>query len=266
MKKRMFMMNNKPYDYCRLTRYISLTLILITLMFVRWNESIVLAAEEKGFHAYNNSRFTEVMNLLQSGMSDTLEADFLRAATTSDADAAVEIYRRLVLSNPESEIAMRALDRIRQYYYAQGLYSRAADLAQALGGWKLSSRQLRTPETTPPPLFSLTADVLPRIIANKQTEPTPKPPESQTGIQPKETPEYHFCLQIGAFSSPTNAESYEEKFGKAGYNVVITSPNQENRLYLVKIIGYETIEAAFEAASEIQRNFSIQPIVVPWDE
>jgi cell division septation protein DedD len=224
---------------------------------------IAFAGDGDVLRAYDTGRLSEVLNLYQSGELDQDQVDFLRAAMTADADSAVEIYRRIVLRDPESEIAKRALERIRQYYYAQGLYSRAGEIGKTLCEWKIPPRHLRTPETTPPPPFLLSSEMLSRPPERKQPQSTPEKPEPEPEKPSPQAAFSEFCLQVGAFSSPANAESFEERFEKAGYNAVIEPPREGSRLYLVKITGYSTLDEAFTAAEKIERDFGIKPIIVP---
>jgi len=69
-----------------------------------------------------------VREYLATAPSETAETLFLRAALMTDAEGAVEIYRKIVLTYPESPLSQRAMDRIRQYFYAQGKYDKARSL------------------------------------------------------------------------------------------------------------------------------------------
>jgi len=231
-------------------------------------------AVPSGYTAYNDARLTEAINYFQNGYAAPEEARFLQAALTTDAEAAIEIYKQIVLDNPETEIAKRSLDRIRQYYYAQGLYSRASEIEKTLGDWKLSGHRLRSAETTPPPPILLAATVRsipshkepvveqkPETVAQEITREAETPPAPPPITQPK----YVFALQVGAFASPANAESLEEKFEKAGYQVDITPPSQNGTsLHIVRVIGYATVDEAFTDSEKIQKEFKITPIVVPY--
>ncbi len=240
---------------------ISVWFFICLLVVLSWG--IAAAGDGDVLRAYDAGRLAEVLNLYRSGALDRDQVDFLRAAMTADADSAVEIYRGIVLRNPESEVAKRALERIRQYYYAQGLYTRAAEIGKTLGDWLPSPRRLRPPESTPPPPFLLSAELLSRPPDRRPPEPPgeePEPEPEKPGIS--EVPS-RFCLQVGAFSSPANAESFEEKFDKAGYNAIIEPPREGSRLFLVKLTGYATVEEAFKAAEKIAEEFGVKPIIVP---
>ncbi|MBU0520020.1 SPOR domain-containing protein [bacterium] len=263
------MMRYKVYQNFRC--YGCLLLAQTCLIVLLANSSIAAA---RGFSAYNEARLTEALNYFENGYADSIEALFLQAALTSDAEAAVEIYKQIVLQNPETEIAERSLDRIRQYYYAQGLYTRAGEIEKTLGNWKLTDKRLRKAETTPPPPILLSAALQP-ISAQKMPVIDPEPTSAPVQITEKPVvklesppvtrPQYAFALQVGAFSRPSNAETFEEKFEKAGYQVEVTSPSQNGtNLHIVRVVGYDTVEQAFAASEKIQKEFKITPIVVPF--
>jgi len=109
------------------------------------------AGAQEGIEAYNRGLLTEARACLQDSLSDPDETDFLRAALSTDADSALVIYRQIVLRSPESSIAKRALDRVRQYYYAQGLYTRAEEIGETLSRKRpfLNSLQQKSRRPTP---------------------------------------------------------------------------------------------------------------------
>jgi cell division septation protein DedD len=207
---------------------------------------------QDGYDAYNRGRLAEAHNHLLNPSGDLVEIDFLRAAMTTDADSAVQIYRQIALQNPESEIGRRALDRICQYYYAQGIYNRAEEMGKSLGNWEPSQRRLRTPESTPPPPFALSQEVLPR-------PEMPDPPQAE----PEEIHLGKYALQVGAFSQPENAETLRARLEEGGYTAVILDPSETaTNLYMVRVVGYDDITDAFEAAEKLEAEFGIKPIVV----
>lgn len=238
-------------------RAVGSAFFLGSIFFVFLSSSITASAQE-GLDAYERGRLGEAWNYLQAGAEDPDEADFLRAALTTNADSALVIYRQIVLRNPESTVAKRSLDRIRQYYSAQGLYTRADEIGKTLGDWKLPQRRLRAPESTPPPPFALSPGVFPPILRQVPDEEGPTAEEPDTSAPPA------YSLQIGAFSSSSNAQALKDKLQRAGYEVVVLDPEQnEANLYVVRVVGYGTIDEAFTAAQEIQQKFKLKPIVVP---
>jgi cell division septation protein DedD len=217
---------------------------------------------QDNLEAYDKGRLFEAYGRLNEASSDSIEAVFLRAAAIADADSAVDVYRQIVLGAPESDVAKRAMERIRAYYYAQGLYIRAQELEETLGDWQPPRRRLRTAESTPPPPFKLT-----EIQQEKSavTEITPEPVQEPEFEQPDPAAqESAFVLQVGAFRSADNADKLKKQLEEAGYTVEILPPDQNQyELHMVRVIGFEEVGEAFDAAEAIQEKFNIQPIVVP---
>jgi cell division septation protein DedD len=217
---------------------------------------------QESLEAYDKGRMFEAYSRLNDASTDSVEALFLRAAAIADADSAVEIYRQIVLGAPESEIARRAMDRIRAYYYAQGLYVRAQELEETLGDWRPPERRLRTAESTPPPPFSLES-ILQEPPESAEIEPEPEAEPEVEQPQPV-VEESSFVLQVGAFRSATNANKLKQQLEDAGYLVQILAPDENQyELHLVRVIGFKEVGEAFDAAEAIQAKFNIQPIVVP---
>jgi cell division septation protein DedD len=225
----------------------------------------VSAGAQEALEAYDRGSFYEAFSLLREDSVDSNEVDFLRAAMVTDADSAVQIYQKIVLRAPESEVARRAIERIRQYYYAQGLYSRAEELKSTLGDWQPPRKSLRSAESTPPPPISMNYEEL-----AKREDPKPElVPAAEPVIEQPEVEEpvsSAFSLQVGAFGSSANANTLKSLLEEAGYSIIILTPEENaTNLHMVRVVGFDTINDAFKAAEEIQSKFNIQPIVVPGD-
>ncbi|TKJ41842.1 hypothetical protein CEE37_04545 [candidate division LCP-89 bacterium B3_LCP] len=223
---------------------------MLRLLFCMALPALLFAQD--GYNAYNHGRLAQAYNHLQGGIGGPGEIDFLRAALTTNADSAVAVYSQVVLSNSGSEISKRALDRIRQYYYAQGYYGRADEIAKELTGWELPQKRLRTPESTPPPPFVLTSEV----------HPIPEKPQ-QTEDAKTEDDSALYGLQVGAFSNKTNAQNLKKDLERLGYRIEILSPaDNPTNLYMIRAVGYSSVEEAFAAAEKIQAKFNLKPVVI----
>jgi len=54
---------------------------------------------------------------------------------------------------------------------------------------------------------------------------------------------------------------------KEGYKAIVLAPDENpTNLHVVRIRGYESVEAALTAADKLHRQFGVKPIVVPADE
>ena len=204
---------------------------------------------QPGLQAYDRGDLQAVREYLLNAQNETAETLFLRAAITADADSAVEMYRKMVLSYPESPISQRALDRIRQYFYAQGKYDQAAEFEKALKGYRPPKSQLE-------PAGALSCGL-------KQEADTAMASESLPDtLAPAKIVGYY--LQIGAFSSSANADKLKSTLQKAGYQVEIVGAGQSaSRLHAVRVMGFSTEKDALAAAQELRQKHRLSPILVP---
>mgnify|MGYP005838025301 CR=1 FL=1 len=207
---------------------------------------------QSGMEAYERGALSQVEAYLSRGAADSVEAEFLRAALTADAENAVENYRRIVLQHPESPFSKRALYRIYEYYYALGIYGRAEEFEKALDGFSPPVRRLRLPDPTIPPQAQPPGE---RSAADSLTG------GKLTDVQ-SQKPSV-FSLQVGAFSSRFNAEKLRNELVKSGYTVeILDASNTKNHLHAVRVIGYYDEYAARCAAEELQRKFGCQTILI----
>ena len=230
--------------YCKKNSIVYIPLFLIILIMNSFCLTAPLLAQE-GLEAYDRGNLTQIQNDLDQGLYNTPETEFLRALFTTNADSALEIYQKIALNHPESAFALRAKERIRQYYYAQGLYIKAEEISRSIGDWKPPKRRLRKAESTPPPPYDLSVST-PQQIPNQ-------PPSS-------------YCLQVGAFSDPANAKALKMTLEKEGYRVTLLSPSEtKTGLYALRVTGYKTENEAESSAAELQRKYDLKPLILPID-
>ena len=97
----------------------------------------------------------------------------------------------------------------------------------------------------------------PRPSAQTPTDPAAG---SQTPVR---SPARPFALQVGAFSTETNAGKLRSAFAAQGYSVEIIKRARDGRtLYLVWVGRYGTEEEARTHIAEIRKQQSVTPIVV----
>jgi len=214
---------------------------------------LILSAQElqaqPGLEAYDRGDLGAVRVYLAGNPQNPAETLFLRAALSADADSALEMYRQVVLKYPESPISQRALDRIRQYYYAQGRYDKAAEFEKALKGYTPPQPHLAAPSPAP-------AESLSQPLEAQQKAPAQVSAAAAS-----------YCLQVGAFSDPANAKKLKSRLEKAGFHVVIIPATQSpNRLHTVQVTGYKSEKEALAAAEQLTRKFKLNPIFIPNDQ
>ena len=189
---------------------------------------------------------------------------YLEGRTSPDGVEAVKYYQSILDNFPKSEWADDALYRIYQYYYALGLY-RTADLKMQqlekeypgspyIGASPAPPVAGGTRETAKPPDEGSARNVAPPVvIAPLPGEPAPT--RGQTSGM--------YTLQVGAFSTFSNAEKQRNLFEELGYAVEITNKVRNGRsLYLVWVGDFKTADDARRFGKEVRAKFKIESIVV----
>ncbi|MFH1862507.1 MAG: SPOR domain-containing protein [bacterium] len=193
--------------------------------------------------SYDRGELTALRQSLQAESNDP-ERQFLRACFLSDADSAAAIYRLIALQQPDSPLGKRCLERIRQYYYAQGLYAQAEEVAKSLQNYQ-------APEIT----LQAAAIPISKIPGQATSEVETDHTDQQT--------ESSFSLQVGAFQDIVNAMSLKSKLEKEGFTVVQLTPRQSGtRFYVVRVIGLKTERDADQAAGVIKQKLGIKPMII----
>ncbi|RJP80216.1 MAG: SPOR domain-containing protein [Candidatus Zixiibacteriota bacterium] len=202
----------------------------------------------RGLEAYDRGDLDQVRTLLAGNTLDPAEAEYLHAALVTSGDEAMEMYRQVVLKYPESPLSSRAMDRVRQYHYALGLYAKAEELAGTLPHYRPPEKKLSPPGTAPAALVPASA---------RTAEPVAAPAV-------RTAPATGYSLQVGAFSLEANARKLASSLEAAGFTVqVLDAAHMHNRLHMVRVTGFDTEQDARTAAAELQRRFQLQPLLVP---
>ena len=208
---------------------------------------------QPGLEAYDRGDLDAVRSYLARGQGSGAEADFLRAALTVNADSAAQMYRQVAVKYPDSPISRRALERVRQYYYAQGLYDQAEEIEKSL-----SDKSVRP---SPPPAADTSSIPVPQPSTPPlPTEPKPQPPPEIASPVPAAPGGY--ALQLGAFANPVNVKKLKERLEKAGYTIEIYPTTVGGKsLQAVRALGFTDREAALSAAQELKSKFGLNPIL-----
>jgi tetratricopeptide (TPR) repeat protein len=101
----------------------SIIFILLTIASAVWAQSVpdIILMIQQG-------RLTEAQNALEQLESSTRQKDsvlFLKGLIAKDADEAAQYYQNLIQSYPSSQYTQKAVFRLAQMKYAQGLYRTA---------------------------------------------------------------------------------------------------------------------------------------------
>jgi hypothetical protein len=191
---------------------------------------------------------------------------YLQGRLASDGIEGVKFYQSVVDNFPKSEYADDALYRIYQYYYAIGLYKTA----------DLKLQQLKKEYPHSPHISGTTAVTIPHEeepavnVAKKDTLIADTQKINDTGsVSAKPTPTpvpvtiTYYTLQVGAFSTVSNAEKQKGFFDDLGYTTEITNKVRNGRsLYLVWVGNFKTAGEAMQLGKEVKAKYKIMGIVV----
>ena len=181
---------------------------------------------------------------------------YLQGVLTSDGTEAAKIYQSIIDNFPKSEWADDALFRLFQYYTSVGLYKTAEQkLDQLKLEYPFSAYATEEPEAKP----------LAQGNASVQTQPETRP-EQPVVLQPDSPVQKFsttFTLQVGAFSTMSNAETLKKQFEDAGYSSnIFTITRDGKKLHKVWVGEFQSQEDAKMFMSEVQSKFGLNAIVV----
>lgn len=201
---------------------------------------------------------------------------FLKGLLTSDGDSAVHIYERFLMLYPNSRFGGEAMYRIAQYKYARGLYQSALIplrqlvkkypespiLEKSLYGIALCHINLNQPDSA--------AAYFERIASLATNSDVSRSAETRLallrgGVRPaletKDTTAVsapRYSVQVGAFSSQTNAVLRKSFFERAGYPVELRTKRKDDKiLYLIWIGAYATMEEARKAGEQLKTKYGL---------
>jgi cell division septation protein DedD len=238
----------------------------------KWWLSVILflamtCQAQPGLEAYNRGDLEAVRVYLAKGKGPAAEREFLRAALTTDADSAAKIYQQIANQYVDSPFGRLAVERLQQYYFAQGLYAKAEEMGKSLAN--LPNQNYRTDQ--PDTVTSLSSsesdlDSLERAKRKKpevaliKTTPGSEPPASTK----KSTVAGTYSLQLGAFSRPENLKRLKESLEKSGYTLEIyPAVISGKQLQAIRALGFKNEAAAQAAVREMKKKYGLNPILVP---
>ena len=181
---------------------------------------------------------------------------YLQGVLTTDGTEAAKIYQSIIDNFPKSEWADDALFRLYQYYASVGLYKTAEQKLEQLElEYPFSAYATEEPETKP----------LAQGNASVQTTPDP-PQERPVVLQPEGSVQKFsttFTLQVGAFSTMSNAETLKKQFEDAGYvSNIFTITRDGKKLHKVWVGEFQTQDDAKMFMGEVKNKFGLNAIVV----
>jgi tetratricopeptide (TPR) repeat protein len=253
----------------------SVIFMLLTITSVVWAQSVpdIILMIQQG-------RLTEAQNALEQLESSTRQKDsvlFLKGLIAKDADEAAKYYQNLIQSYPSSQYTQKAVFRLAQMKYAQGLYRTAlllflkvrdndhqSAILQESQYWaglcymamKQSDSavvQLRRVISEYPvreisrvaaqDLKSLGAPLSDSEEATNQPSDQPAPPSEELPevlSEPavtSEKPSISYTVQVGAYSNPSNADARKQFFEAEGFTVQLSSKTRNGQTLYLVWVG-----------------------------
>lgn len=169
---------------------------------------------------------------------------FLEAVCTDNGDNAQKLYELIYTSFPKSQFADAALFRHFSYYYALGIYKKAAELKQLLEKTYPNSPYLKVTDKT----FPETDEMI--IVETK-----PYPLRSSSDLL--------YTVQAGAFSNLQNAQDLSNRFTNSGLNSKISQKTVNNlQLHIVTVGEFNNKPEAELLLQKLKNEFSIDGRII----
>lgn len=211
------------------------------------------------------------LEMIERGQGDVVESElqqlvttyqnnpgvmYLQGVLTTDGTEAAKMYQSIVDNFPRNEWADDALFRLYQYYASVGLFKTAEQkLAQLKLEYPFSAYATEEPE--------------PKLVVPEPTTtqaPPAKEVEQPAVLQPKGSVEKFastFTIQVGAFSTMSNAEELRKRFEKEGYaSNIFTITRDGKKLHKVWVGEFQTQGEARTFLVQVKNTFGLDAIVV----
>ncbi|HMK38875.1 MAG TPA: SPOR domain-containing protein [Bacteroidota bacterium] len=211
-----------------------------------------------------DAEVAKYLTMLQNGQVDQVKAEipaliskypnnpgvlYLQAQSTSEGTEAVRIYQSIVDNFPASSWAPEALFKVYQFYYALGLYRTAEmKMAQLKKNYPASKHASGGGE--------------PDTGALPEDRGQSSAGGDMVATDRHASPPVRFTLQVGAYTTQTNAEKQKAFFEGLGYSVEMISRVKEGKsLFLVLVGSYSSAEEAKSKGAEIKAKYNVDSIV-----
>jgi hypothetical protein len=185
---------------------------------------------------YQQKKFTALQQKTQQlalQYPDKDDIQFFKALSLENGDEAVKIYEQLYLRAAATGVLKYELSKkLSQYYYARGLYVRAAEFE-------------KPPETTSPaPSGSVT------LMSNAAGVPAAKPGQDR---------ETNYIIQVGAFGEEENARQLQKNLRAQKFeSKIVERLVNEHNLYCVWVNGGNSLDETLRLAEKIKNRLKLE--------
>jgi hypothetical protein len=181
---------------------------------------------------YQNKNFTELQQKIEQikePYQDNIEVKFFKALFLENGDEAVKIYEQLY---PATSGILRAKvgEKLAQYYYARGFYSRAAEI-------------VKDQATT----------------SASESAATRSGSVSGKGNQQSEKKKVNFVIQVGAFGQEDNARQLQKTLRAQNISSrLVTRMVNGRNLFCIWIEGTDSLDETLQIANNIKNRFKLE--------
>ena len=194
---------------------------------------------------------------------------FLKAVLTEDGEIALRQYQYVLKNFPKSIYAPKAAMKIGEYFYARGLYTQCSSLLKVIpaqyprysGMQRLTDLMINSfiaiGEADSAKYYSLIIkSMFPKINTNIETKDNKL---SQVfSFRKKNENLGPYVVQIGAFSSQSNAKRLKLQVRQLGHDVSINKVDSNGKIfYAVRINRYKSKRKAEEVGRDIKSKLGV---------
>ena len=182
--------------------------------------------------------------LYQKKYSASPEYLFLSALYNPDGAEAVKTYELIIRRHPDNIFADHCLFRLIQYHTALGMYQTAEQ--------HFSTLKSKYPK-------SAILDDAARLFPEKESGRT-----DQDSVITNDSGAVSYALQVGAFSSQSNADQFVTRLKSKGITDITTGDKISNnkKLFTVLVGSYVTKEQAAAAGQKLKKDHQLDYSVV----
>ncbi|MEJ5305097.1 MAG: SPOR domain-containing protein [Ignavibacteria bacterium] len=193
---------------------------------------------------------------LEKDNPNSPEVKYLRALLNENGDEAAKLYKEIVFSSDVSDLKDDALFKLYQYYYARAEFSESDKYARMLKESfpeseylnylqkkNLSQSRLQVQQNFEQKILN---DTSRNISQSEQTQPISNS---------------NFSIQVGAFSTYSNAVRFASQFQK--YPTKISEKETNGRKFFIVMVGsYATETEARNALQTLKNQYKVDGIIV----
>ena len=197
---------------------------------------------------------------------------YLKAVLTKNGDSAIEQYKNLLKLYPDSKYAPLAAMKIGEYFYARGLYTQSANLLknlpiryprfnnmQRLTDLMINSFNAIGEADSARHYALIINSMYPNVEANIElTKNMNKPLTQVFGFNKKKVVMGPYVIQVGAFSTKTNAKRLKLQISQLGHDVSINDVDSNGkRLYAVRVNRFKSKKRAENVGKDIKSKIGV---------